>query len=432
MRLLMQTGLCVVILWFGLLGVGPATGRQGEVVLDAAYAGLTSEVATAAGRSAAGQPAQSEEGISSLILSDQLVNYSADADKAVSRPTVYLTFDDGPSEQTTEVLAILKREGVKGSFFMLGKEVKQYPAIAKQVVKEGHAIGNHTYNHVYTELYGSFAVFAKQVMDTDEAIYKATGVRTNLVRAPGGTFGNFDQGYFDALAKAGYIVNDWNVDSGDSKRVGVPSKEIISTVEGSKLSDKVVVLMHDSSIHGESVKALPEVIAFFKKKGYQFAVLTDQVKPVQFRLAESMKWKRAKVTAAETQALVHYTARTRTQPKAPAAAPQSLVIHAGDAALTFASQDYSMKNGTIEVPLRQLVTGLHGSIRLDMSNGIVEAIVNNQSISWTASEVGGSGKSMPSRIMVPLRDTLQQFQFVINRIVVTADKREIWTETASI
>ncbi|WP_175532923.1 polysaccharide deacetylase family protein [Paenibacillus catalpae] len=352
--------------------------------------------------------------------------------KAAAKPTVYLTFDDGPSQQTKEVLAILKREGVKGTFFMLGKEVKRYPAMAKQVVKEGHAIGNHTYDHVYAELYGHFAVFAKQVMDTDEAIFQATGVRTNLVRAPGGTYGNFDQGYFDALAKAGYIVHDWNVDSGDSKRVGVPAKEIISTVEGSKLSSKVVVLMHDSSIHGESVKALPEVIAFFKKKGYQFAVLTDQVKPIQFRLAETLKWKRAKVTAAETQSLAQFMARTRAKPENSAPKPQSLVLHAGDAEMTFAPEDYRMTNGTIEVPLRQLVAGLHGIIRLDMSNGVAEAVVNNQSVSWTASEVGGSGKSMPSRIMVPLRDTLQRFQMIINRIVATADKREIWAGQSSI
>lgn len=430
MRLLMQTALCLVVIWFGLLGAGPVTERQGEVALDAAYAGLASEVATAAERVAPGQAVQSEEGAGSLILADQLVDYSAEEAKAAAKPTVYLTFDDGPSELTKEVLAILKREEVKGTFFMLGKEVKQYPGIARQVLQEGHAIGNHTYNHVYGELYGDFAVFAKQVMDTDDAIFKATGVRTNLLRAPGGTFGNFDQGYFDALAKAGYIVNDWNVDSGDSKRVGVPEKEIISAVEGSRLSGKVVVLMHDSSIHGESVKALPEVIAFFKKKGYQFSVLTDQVKPIQFRLAATLKWKRAKVTAAETLTLVQYTAKTRAKPAAPNT--QSLLVHAGERELQFAPQEYSMQSGTIAVPLRQLAIGLQGIIRLDMTNGIVEAVVNNQSVSWTASEAGGSGKSLPSRIMVPLRETLQKFHIVINRIAVTADRREIWAEPSAI
>ncbi|CAM3169660.1 polysaccharide deacetylase family protein [Paenibacillus lupini] len=428
MRLVKQTGLCLFIVWFGLLGIGVVNG--GEAAREAAFAGLSSETATAAGRSIVTENLAAGEG--NLTLLNQLADSSTEVVQASDKvkPIVYLTFDDGPSEKTKQVLAILKREGVKGTFFMLGKEVKRYPTIAKQVVQEGHAIGNHSYDHVYAELYSSFGTFAKQIMDTDDAIYKAIGVRTNLVRAPGGTFGNFDQGYFDALAKAGYIVNDWNVDSGDSTRLNVPAKEIISTVEGSRLSSKVVVLMHDSSIHGESVKALPEVIAFFKKKGYQFAVLSDQVKPIQFRLAESIKWKRPKVTEAELQTLVQYMARTRTIVEAPN--QQSLVVHAGDYEIDFAPADYRMSNGTIEVPLRQLVTGLTGIIRLDVSNGIVEAMVNNQSVSWTAAEVGGSGLSFPSRVMVPLRDTLQQFNYRISKITITTDKREIWADSISI
>ncbi|GLX70179.1 polysaccharide deacetylase family protein [Paenibacillus glycanilyticus] len=366
--------------------------------------------------------------LSCLLLGVNQENKHVKAATASSKPVVYLTFDDGPSEKTKEVLAILKKEGVKATFFMLGKEVKQYPGIAKQVVQEGHAIGNHTYNHVYAELYGSFANFAKQVMDTDEAIYQATGVRTNLLRAPGGTFGNFDQGYFDAMAKAGYIINDWNVDSGDSTRVGVPEKEIINTVEHSTLFNKTVVLMHDSSIHGESVKALPEVIAFFKKKGYQFAVLTDQVEPIQFRLAPSMKWKRPKVTAAETQTVVQYMNRTRTSAAIPPPNTQSLIVHAAGEEIKFEPLEYKMEAGTTVVPLRQLIMGLHGIIRLDMAGGIVEAMVNNESISWTASEVGGSGTSLPSRIMVPVRDTLQRFHYAIQKMTATKDKREIWIE----
>ncbi|NIK69595.1 polysaccharide deacetylase family protein [Paenibacillus sp. BK720] len=427
MRLLVRTGLCLVVLWFGLLGAGPVTEERGEAASELAHAGLASEMAAAATRPAAYQ----EEGAGSPIRADQLVDYSAEEAKtAAVKPTVYLTFDDGPSGKTKDVLAILKREGVKATFFMLGKEVKQYPDIARQVVKEGHAIGNHTYDHVYKELYSSFSAFAKQVMDTDDEIYKVTGVRTNLLRAPGGTFGNFDQGYYDALAKAGYIVNDWNVDSGDSARVGVPAKEIVSTVKGSRLSGKVVVLMHDSSIHGESVKALPEVIGYFKNKGYQFAVLTEQVKPIQFRLAPTLKWKRPKVTAQETQTLVQYTARTRTN--LPELNTQSLIIHAGGDEIPFAPQDYKMLNGTIDVPLRQLAIGLHGIIRLDMANGVVEAMVNNQSVSWTAAEVGGSGTSLPSRIIVPLRETLQRFHFGISRITVTEGKREIWIGPSSL
>ncbi|MFD1954900.1 polysaccharide deacetylase family protein [Paenibacillus thailandensis] len=110
--------------------------------------------------------------------------------------TVYLTFDDGPGKHTPEVLDVLQAAGVKGTFFMLGKYVELHPDIVRRIVKEGHGVGNHTYDHVYDKLYGGFDAFAEQVLATEDAIYAAAGVRTELVRAPGGTFGNFDEGYF--------------------------------------------------------------------------------------------------------------------------------------------------------------------------------------------------------------------------------------------
>src|SRR4029453_11475706 len=129
----------------------------------------------------------------------------------------------------------LKKEGISATFFMLGEHVLQQPKIVKRIIEEGHAIGNHSFNHKYERLYGSFSEFAEQVMKTDEAIYRTAGVRTTLFRAPGGTYTNFDQSYFDAMAAAGYQVHDWNVDSGDSKRIGVPASEILSTIKSSKL-----------------------------------------------------------------------------------------------------------------------------------------------------------------------------------------------------
>lgn len=241
--------------------------------------------------------------------------------KAAACPSkvVYLTFDDGPSKYTAEVLDVLKREGITATFFVLGSGVEKYPDVVKRIAEEGHSLGNHTYDHKYDVLYGSFDSFAAQIIATEEAIFNASGIRTSLVRAPGGTYLNFDQGYFDSLAAAGYMVHDWNVDSGDSKRRGVPADEIVTTIKGSKLHDKLNVLLHDGSGHGESLKALPEIIAYYKNLGYSFLPLTEQDKPMQFKLASKPKWSRGAVTEAQTERLVEYASSARSGTENPIA-----------------------------------------------------------------------------------------------------------------
>ncbi|MEC2346823.1 polysaccharide deacetylase family protein, partial [Paenibacillus barengoltzii] len=97
--------------------------------------------------------------------------------------------------------------------------------------------GNHTYNHDYDALYDSFGQFWKQIKATEEVLREITGTRTPLVRAPGGTYGHFDKTYFNLMEQGGYKVFDWNVDSGDSRRKGVPANEIIANVKNTKLQD---------------------------------------------------------------------------------------------------------------------------------------------------------------------------------------------------
>lgn len=200
--------------------------------------------------------------------------------------TVYLTFDDGPSGLTSQVLDILKSEGVRATFFALGELAEDHPKMVKRIVNEGHSLGNHSYNHEYSELYTGFEAFWKQIQRTEEVFNKLAGVRPKLVRAPGGTYRHFDAFYFYYLDRAGYSVYDWHIDSGDSKRRNVPAKEIVDNVKKGKLTNELVVLLHDGAGHGETVKALPDIIAYFKKKGYTFAPLSQKVKPVMFSLGK--------------------------------------------------------------------------------------------------------------------------------------------------
>ncbi|MFM9328320.1 polysaccharide deacetylase family protein [Paenibacillus mesotrionivorans] len=208
------------------------------------------------------------------------------------QPTVYLTFDDGPSKYTEQVLDILREEEIKATFFVVGQLVPDRKAVVSRIAREGHAIGNHTYNHVYSELYGSFKGFWSQAVKTDNVLEEILGEKPFLLRAPGGTATNFDAFYFYYLEQVGYTVVDWNVDSRDATRQGVPAEEIVAAVKKSPLKHQLTVLMHDGAGHGETVKALPEIIAYYKEQGYAFAALDRSVKPEQFSLARS-KWARS-------------------------------------------------------------------------------------------------------------------------------------------
>ncbi|GEM_PF-384190 len=218
------------------------------------------------------------------------------------QPTVYLTFDDGPSRWTPDVLDILREEHVPATFFVLGQAAEARADIVHRMVEEGHAIGNHTYNHKYEELYTSFAGFWEQVERTDRILTRLTGQSIRLLRAPGGTYTNFDAFYFYYLERAGYMVHDWTVDSGDSKRIGVPAEEIVRNVKQAKLTHEVNVLLHDSAGHEATVKALPAIIRYYKEQGYRFAVLSERVKPVSFRIG-SLKWSRQMSEAEHLAAL---------------------------------------------------------------------------------------------------------------------------------
>ena len=110
-----------------------------------------------------------------------------DLDPYYTESTVYLTFDDGPDDKITpQILDILKAEGVKATFYVCGNMVEANPEVLKRIFNEGHAIGNHSYNHRYDELYKSPWSFMEQIIKTDTAIKDVIGVRPFIIRAPGG------------------------------------------------------------------------------------------------------------------------------------------------------------------------------------------------------------------------------------------------------
>jgi len=108
--------------------------------------------------------------------------------------TMYLTFDDGPSEENTrKVLEILRERNIKATFFLVGENVRLHPEVARQIVAEGHTIGIHCDNHDYDALYASVDSYVSDFEKARQTVYEVTGVETNLFRFPGGSVNAFNK-----------------------------------------------------------------------------------------------------------------------------------------------------------------------------------------------------------------------------------------------
>ncbi|HEY9703391.1 MAG TPA: polysaccharide deacetylase family protein, partial [Allocoleopsis sp.] len=182
---------------------------------------------------------------------------------------VALTFDDGPYLQWTEqILAILKKEKIKATFFWIGKNLKEYPQIGKKVVAQGHAIGNHTWHHWYHRMSPQLA--AKEIDDTSKLITQVTGVKTTLFRPPGGFLHN---GVADYAKKKNYLIAMWKADSVDYSRPGV-DKMVNKVMK--EIQNGGMILMHDGGgDRSQTVKAVPIIINKLKKQGYKFVTVPE-------------------------------------------------------------------------------------------------------------------------------------------------------------
>jgi peptidoglycan/xylan/chitin deacetylase (PgdA/CDA1 family) len=197
--------------------------------------------------------------------------------------TVYLTFDDGPDpDHTPAVLRILRRSGVRATFFVTGSQAEKHPRIIRQIYDEGHAIGNHTFSHVYREIYRSPAAYTAQLRRTDDILMGIIGVRPRISRAPGGTAGSFTAEYWTAIADQGYREIGWNVNSGDASRAKaaqIAASVARQTANATYLWSHAIVLMHDGRGHEETIRALPAIIKYYKELGFQFRVVNLETPP---------------------------------------------------------------------------------------------------------------------------------------------------------
>lgn len=184
---------------------------------------------------------------------------------------VALTFDEGPSEYTEQIVRILKEKKASATFFLSGDAVEAHPAAAKAIADAGFEIGSNSYEDKgLAELTAPEA--RKQLEDGFSAIEKATGVRTALLRAPFAAFN--EQNWADAMDMVGAVVS-WNVDSGDWL---VPGADAVVQSVLDSVSDGSIVLLTDGASTGkQAVEALPSLIDELRAAGYEVVGLSELI-----------------------------------------------------------------------------------------------------------------------------------------------------------
>ena len=199
---------------------------------------------------------------------------------------VYLTFDDGPGSQSGKILDILKKNHVKATFFVTGKEDASSKKIYQRIVKEGHTLAMHSYSHIQDVIYDSKEAFEKDLKQINRCLYEATGVHTKFYRFPGGSSTQNTslpiQNFIDVLNKNHYLYLDWNVISPDINNANATKEQVVTGVmQGVDAYDTAVVLMYDVADKPMTVKALPSIIKQIKVKNYELLPVDESMILIQ-------------------------------------------------------------------------------------------------------------------------------------------------------
>ncbi len=200
---------------------------------------------------------------------------------------VYLTFDDGPSKYTEEILDILDAYEVKATFFVLGKEDEHSIEMLREIASRGHTVGMHSYSHKYADIYRSVEDFSADYYRIYSYILENTGIQSTCYRFPGGssnTVSDLDMHIFaDFLEEQEVVFYDWNISSGDA---GSTLLDVDTLVENATADipkhGTSIILMHDAASRPTTVEALPEIIEnILAMEDTVILPITEDTTPIQ-------------------------------------------------------------------------------------------------------------------------------------------------------
>jgi peptidoglycan/xylan/chitin deacetylase (PgdA/CDA1 family) len=188
-----------------------------------------------------------------------------------------LTYDDGPNDpHTLRLLEVLAKHGVRATFFLIGRYVKQRPDIVRELVRAGHVVGNHTFSHP-SLIFRTTSRIKAEVADCQHALTDAVGEHSNLFRPP---FGGRRPAVLRVVREMGFYPVMWNVAGYDWK---APSSEFIEKKVTAKVQGGDVILLHDGGhrVFGTdrsyTTTATDRLIACYKAEGYEFVTIPEMM-----------------------------------------------------------------------------------------------------------------------------------------------------------
>lgn len=297
--------------WFVMHWINNPSNQEAAQQAMQAQTGDGSGSGANAAEEGSGEPAQEQPkedvnpAAQNVVIPEDAPDYAHDYPElyssAISEPnvaseekTVYLTFDDGPSDNTAPILDALKADGSKATFFVVASEINESNVDAlRRVIDEGHTLGIHCNYHEYKKIYKSVDTFLEDFNDAYETIYKATGYRVQCFRFPGGSNNGVITGNktYDAIieemTRRGFEYFDWNAYDGDAeggwnklspKQMANRAFEEI----GESSRNDVVVLMHDGLGKTTTAQAVPILLKRLRKAGYECKAIDNTTRPVHF------------------------------------------------------------------------------------------------------------------------------------------------------
>jgi len=218
-----------------------------------------------------GTQPQTETHPASAVWNGETAEELIESGKA--KKVVFLTFDDGPSPNTSRLLDILKKYDVKVTFFVVGWEENLMDTL-KRESQEGHTVAVHSFTHNYSYIYTDDSVFWDDNAQMRDIITEQTGIVPDLMRFPGGASNHVSADYNSGIMTRltgsvedhGYDFVDWNVSSGDGGATAETSQIYQNVIDGIEKMDISVVLMHDS--HDYTVDAVEDIIKYCLDRGY--------------------------------------------------------------------------------------------------------------------------------------------------------------------
>ncbi len=180
---------------------------------------------------------------------------------------VAITFDDGPTEWTTEFLMLLEKYRAKATFFCIGNQINQFPEIFEQIIQNQHEVGNHTQSHLHQTGFLSYQELKNEILKNDEIIEKYLGKKPCYFRPP---FGVSNPTYSKVIKATKHEVIGWSVRSLDTI---IKDEKSIAKRVLRKVKPGSIILMHDTS--EKSLFALERVLQELHKNQYQFVTISE-------------------------------------------------------------------------------------------------------------------------------------------------------------